>query len=75
MSRPVDRSNEVFFTPAQLGYLEQLFPAVVLGSTTTEAAMRHYFGQQAVLTAVRNRTRGIQPRTFNPSPDDIPTPA
>lgn len=62
-SAPVD----VHFTPAQLQYLTGLFPNVVLNASATEADMRHYFGQQAVIRAVRLRTRGLN------ASSDIPT--
>lgn len=48
MSKTKSRTDEVFFTVAQLQYLETLFPQVVYGPSAQEAAMRHFFGQQAV---------------------------
>jgi len=65
MSKQKSRTDDVFFSAAQLQYLETLFPQVVYGSTTPEATMRHFFGQQAVIEAVRNRTRGLVARTIN----------
>jgi len=65
---------EVFFTEAQLRYLEAVYPAVVMGCTAPEAALRQYFGQQAVLDTVRRKTRGISKQTLHINPDDIPPP-
>lgn len=74
MSKSQPRTDDVFFTVAQLNYLETLFPHVVLGATASESAMRHYFGQQAVIEAVRSRTRGLNARTVRVGADSIPTP-
>ena len=71
MSNKAIRTDDVFFTVAQLHYLETIFPHVVLGPNASESAMRHYFGQQAVIEAIRNRTRGLNAR--NISAGDIPT--
>ncbi len=74
MSKPHNRTEDVFFTVAQLQYLETLFPQVVYGPTAPEAAMRHFFGQQAVIEAVRNRTRGLNARTIPVGAGEIPSP-
>ena len=74
MSKPQNRTEDVFFTVAQLQYLETLFPQVVYGPTAPEAAMRHFFGQQAVIEAVRNRTRGLNARTIPVGAGEIPSP-
>ena len=74
MSKPQNRSEDVFFTVAQLQYIETLFPQVVYGPTAPEAAMRHFFGQQAVIEAVRNRTRGLNARTIPVGAGEIPSP-
>ena len=65
-------SDLIQFTPAQLEYLETLFPYIVYNANHTESAMRHYFGAQAVLQAIRNKTNG-QRRQTN-TQDTIPTP-
>ena len=44
MSKPHNRTEDVFFSVAQLQYLETLFPQVVYGPSAPEAAMRHFFG-------------------------------
>ena len=64
----------VQFTPLQLEYLEALFPQVVYNANHTEASMRHYFGTQAVLQAVRNKTNGLAKRNEVILKDTIPTP-
>ena len=64
--------DDVFFTVAQLQYLESLFPHVAHSASASEATMRHYFGQQSVVDAVRNKTRGLNGRTI--STGNIPTP-
>ena len=74
MSKPQNRTDDVFFYVAQLQYLETLFPQVVYGPTAQEAAMRHFFGQQAVIEAVRNRTRGLNARTIPVGAGEIPSP-
>ena len=74
MSKPQNRTDDVFFYVAQLQYLETLFPPVVYGPTAPEAAMRHFFGQQAVIEAVRNRTRGLNARTIPVGAGEIPSP-
>ena len=74
MSKPTNRADDVFFSVAQLQYLETLFPQVVYGPTAPEAAMRHFFGQQAVIEAVRNRTRGLNARTIHVGAGEIPPP-
>ncbi len=74
MSKPQNRTDDVFFSVAQLQYLETLFPQVVYGPTAPEAAMRHFFGQQAVIEAVRNRTRGLNARTIPVGAGEIPSP-
>ena len=74
MSKPQNRTDDVFFYVAQLQYLETLFPQVVYGPTAPEAAMRHFFGQQAVIEAVRNRTRGLNARTIPAGAGEIPSP-
>lgn len=58
---------DVTFTFAQLQYLERLFPQVVYGASVPVEVMRHYFGNQAVVQAVREKTRGL-------SAGNIPTP-
>ena len=74
MSKPQNRTDDVFFSVAQLQYLETIFPQVVYGPTSPEAAMRHFFGQQAVIEAVRNRTRGLNARTLPVGAGEIPSP-
>ena len=74
MSKPKPRTDDVFFSVAQLQYLETLFPQVVYGPSAPEAAMRHFFGQQAVIEAVRNRTRGLNARTIHVGAGEIPPP-
>ena len=74
MSKPQNRTDDVFFYVAQLQYLETLFPQVVYGPTAPEAAMRHFFGEQAVIEAVRNRTRGLNARTIPVGAGEIPSP-
>lgn len=74
MSKPNNRTDDVFFSVAQLQYLETLFPQVVYGPTAPESAMRHFFGQQAVIEAVRNRTRGLNARTIHVGAGEIPPP-
>ena len=74
MSKPNNRTDDVFFSVAQLQYLETLFPQVVYGPTAPEAAMRHFFGQQAVIEAVRNRTRGLNARIIHVGAGEIPPP-
>jgi len=64
-------TDTVFFSLAQLQYLESLFPALVLGPSTPEAALRHHFGTQDVLSAIRRKTRGLNGRTETA---DIPSP-
>lgn len=67
----MSKQQDVFFSVAQLKYLESLFPHTVLGHTASESAMRHYFGQQEVLQAVRRKTRGLNGLSDN----DVPSPA
>ena len=74
MSKPQNRTDDVFFSVAQLQYLETIFPQVVYGPTAPEAAMRHFFGQQAVIEAVRTRTRGLNARTIPVGAGEIPSP-
>ena len=59
MSKPNNRTDDVFFSVAQLQYLETLFPQVVYGPTAPESAMRHFFGQQAVIEAAQVRAKPI----------------
>jgi len=73
--RKTNHDDDVFFSASQLQYLEHLFPQVVLGPNSTEEAMRHYFGQQAVLEAVRRKTRGLNANTTNNQTGDIPSPS
>jgi len=73
--RKPSHDDDVFFSASQLQYLEHLFPQVVLGPNSTEEAMRHYFGQQAVLEAVRRRTRGLNANTIQNRTGDIPSPS
>jgi hypothetical protein len=73
--RKHSHDDDVFFSASQLQYLEHMFPHVVLGPTSTEEAMRHYFGQQAVLEAVRRKTRGLNANTTNNRTGDIPSPS
>lgn len=75
MANQRNTAPDVFFSAAQLKYLETLFPYVVLGANVTEQAMRHYFGQQAVLHAVRERTRGLNANNTRSPTGDIPSPA
>lgn len=67
MSERRFKHSEVSFTPMQLQYLETMFPQVVFGAAVPEAQMRHYFGGQAVLQAVREKTRGLNAGNI-PSP-------
>lgn len=49
--------NQISFTARQLAWLEQQYPQMSYGPETDEKVLRHYFGQQSVLTAVRKRTQ------------------
>lgn len=75
MAQPKRNDADVFFSASQLMYLENLFPHVVLGATSTESSMRHYFGQQAVIAEVRRRTRGLNAQTIKHQTGDIPPPS
>lgn len=75
MTAQAKRDNDVFFSVAQLQYLETLYPHVVMNATSSEQAMRHYFGQQAVVESVRRRTRGLNAQTIQNRTGDIPSPA
>ena len=66
--------DTVFFSPAQLQYLEEQFPEIVHGPNATEAAMRQYFGQRSVLHVVRSKTRGLNPAIVQVGQNDIPAP-
>lgn len=67
-------TDDVFFSVAQLSYLEALYPPTVLSASNSEAQMRHYFGQQAVLDSIRRRTRGLNAKSHEPSTGRIPSP-
>lgn len=56
MTQPSRNKSEVRFSAAQLRYLTEQFPQVVLGPSTPEEALRYYFGQQSVIEAVRRKT-------------------
>jgi hypothetical protein len=56
--------DDVHFSPQQLEYLERIYPQTVLPATATEAACHRYFGTQAVLQTVREKTRGITGQTL-----------
>lgn len=47
--------DKVRFNSAQVEFLRGLFPATALGPDTSEAALRHYMGQQSVVAAVAAR--------------------
>ena len=64
----------VQFTPLQLEYLQTMFPQIVYNANHTEASMRHYFGSQAVLNVVREKTSGLAQRNKVVSQNDIPSP-
>ena len=49
--------HKTTFTERQLQWLEQQFPQLVLPPSTPEAELRQYFGQQSVVTAVRQRVQ------------------
>lgn len=49
----------VTFSPLQLNYLMKMFPQIVFNANHNEANMRHYFGAQSVIQAVREKTRGL----------------
>lgn len=66
--------DTVFFSPAQLQYLEQQFPEIVHGPSASEATIRQYFGQRSVLHVVRSKTRGLNPSIIQVGQNDIPTP-
>lgn len=74
MVGPVRKDPEVFFSPAQLEYLNNMFRPVVMPPEATEAAMRYYFGQQSVLFAIKHRVRGASPAIVQENPCDIPAP-
>lgn len=67
--------DDVFFSPAQLHYLESLYPYTVLNPANSEAQMRYYFGQQSVLDSIRRRTRGLNAKSYEPSTGRIPPPS
>lgn len=70
-----NKQADVFFSVAQLQYLETLFPQVVFSPSASVEAMRHYFGQQDVVQAVRRRTRGLNGTTNARDTESIPSPA
>lgn len=51
--------SAVKFSPDQLDWLEKQFPVVVLGPSTPESSIHHYFGQQSVLERIRKLTWGV----------------
>ena len=54
-----DRKNPpVDFTPAQLAYLDGLYPHTVPGPEIPEARVRYMNGQQSVMQTIRGMTRG-----------------
>lgn len=74
MANISNRKEDVHFSTAQLKYLEALYPQTVYGAGASEAAMRHYFGQQAVIESVRSKTRGLSANVLPSDPHGIPTP-
>jgi hypothetical protein len=52
-----DNIDNIFFHPNQVKYLEKNFPQVFLGPTESEAKLRHYMGQQSVMTFIRSKMR------------------
>lgn len=52
------KNPTVDFTPAQVAYLENLYPRTVQGPETSEARLRHYNGQQSVMETIRSKARG-----------------
>lgn len=45
----------VHFHPAQIEYLEKVFPARIFPSTVTENELRFYNAQQSVLEFIRSK--------------------
>lgn len=51
------KEKGVYFSKAQLAYLESIYPTRVLRHDTSESEVRHYFGTQEVLTFIKSRVR------------------
>ena len=58
MQQTAGPKEEVQFHPAQLKYLERVFPSVALAPETSEAMLRHYNGQQSVIKFIATRVKG-----------------
>lgn len=68
-----DFSN-VSFSELQLAYLESVYPPLILPPTATEPQVHHFFGTQAVVAVVREKTRGNTNRLAVVNPNHIPAP-
>jgi hypothetical protein len=75
MAKIQSNQSDVFFSVAQLRYLETLYPQVAMTPSNSEADMRHYFGKQEVIATVRRKTRGLHANSTTNSTGDIPSPA
>ena len=56
-------NKDIQFSKEQLEYLMKMFPVGPYPPETSEAMLRCYNGQQIVLAFIRERTRGIDPRS------------
>lgn len=63
--------KNVQFSQEQLAFLEEHFQLTQFGPTASEAQLRHYHGNQMVLSLVRSKTRGNTTRQVG---GDIPSP-
>lgn len=50
-----DNEKAVYFHPAQIKYIEELFPERVIPSTASEAELREYMGTRRVVHVLRGR--------------------
>lgn len=65
MTKPTYK--DIQFSKEQLDYLMRTFPPGPYPPETSEAMLRSYNGQQMVIAFIREKTRGVDPRSGFPA--------
>jgi hypothetical protein len=51
------KKDQIFFSKAQVAYLESIYPERIMRADTSEAEVRQYFGAREVIMFIKSRIR------------------
>lgn len=57
MNNSTVKKDSIFFSKAQVAYLESIYPERVLRHDTSESEVRQYFGIREVIAFIKSKVR------------------